>query len=188
MRRLVLAVALALAPLASATTIVRLAFDELAHASQVIVHGTVTRVEVVAVGGDERRLRTQVDIAVAETLAGAPRQLLRLDLVGGRRGKWALTIPGMPSFTPGEEVVLFLEDLGPRPPSTAPRYALTGLGQAKFTVTTSGGVRRVTRSLGGAHLVSRPGSPDVHRSETPEAPETLDELLGAVRALKGGHQ
>ena len=60
-----------------------------------------------------------------------------------------MKIPGMPSFTAGEEVVVFLE-------KTQKNWALTGLSQGKFSVTTDTlGNKTVTRSLDGIHMMAR---------------------------------
>ena len=132
---------------ATATTVLKLSLEKMALSSDLIVHGSVTRVEVVAVNGNERHLRTDVTIAVRDMIKGdRGTKELTLKLIGGKRGKWAMQIPGMPSFTQGEEVVLFLE-------KTDVSYALTGLGQGKFSVQTKDGKKMVRRNLSGMHFM-----------------------------------
>ncbi len=153
MRRLLLplsslVLALCFAQAATATTVLRVPLDEMARKSTLVLHGTIRSSTVVAIADNPRHLRTDVVVDVVEVLKG-PRstRTLTLELPGGQRGAWAMRIPGMPSFREGEEVVLFLE-------KTASNWALTGLGQGKFTVeSTAEGTKRVRRHLDGLHFV-----------------------------------
>lgn len=132
---------------ATATTVIKLSLEKMALSSDVIAHGSVTRVEVVAVNGNQRHLRTDVTIQVRDMIKGdRGTKELTLKLIGGTRGKWAMRIPGMPSFKQGEEVVLFLE-------KTSVSYALTGLAQGKFSVQIRGSKKMVRRNLSGMHFM-----------------------------------
>jgi hypothetical protein len=134
---------------ASATTVIPLTLDRMAGSSDVIVHGEVLRSQVIAVAKNERHLQTVVTVRVDRLLKGPKgTRELTLRLPGGKLGKWAMQIPGMPSFKAGEEVVLFLE-------KTRVSWALTGLSQGKFTVyrDPKDGTKRVRRLLGGVHFV-----------------------------------
>ncbi len=179
-RVLLFTATLALALSASATTVVRVSLQKMTLTSDLIVRGTVTRSEVVAVGGNERHLRTDVTIAIERVLKGdKARKILELQMPGGRLGKWAMDIPGMPRFTKGEEVVLFLE-------KTPKRWALTGLGQGKFTVrTVADGRRLVRRELGGVHFVGfDPKGRFVPVAQPQDKPQqTVEALLAEVRHI-----
>ena len=164
--------------LCGATTVMRVPLKKLAATSNVIVHGLVTEVRVVAVNGNERHLRTHVTVQVRTVVKGRDASpVMHLDLPGGQLGKWAMRIPGMPGFHVGEEVVLFLE-------KTARNWALTGLGQGKFSVDTSpDGVKTVRRRLEGMHFV---GYDARGRFRAVGAPPSrtgvrLDALLSEVR-------
>lgn len=166
--------------LAAGTTVVKIDLATMTHASHVIVHGEVVSVTPVAVGGNERHIRTDVVIRVLDLLKG-PRGLrtLTLQLPGGKLGAWAMQIPGMPGFIAGEEVVLFLEN-------TRANYALTGLSQGKFSVRTDpDGVKRVKRHLDGIHFVAwdKKGrfGPAVFPREDPS--QTLKGLIAEVRTV-----
>ena len=136
------------APSSEATTVIRLSLHKMTLSSDLIVHGSVTSSRVVAVDGNARHLRTDVLVTVDRVLKGDKSQkVLKLEMPGGRLGKWAMDIPGMPRFKAGEEVVLFLE-------KTPKRWALTGLGQGKFAVRSAPDGRRVVRrQLDGVHYV-----------------------------------
>ncbi len=191
------AVALAafMSPPAFATTVIEIDLDKMTSSSDVVVHGRVRDAHVEAVAGNERHLRTVVEIDVVELLKGErTRTSVRLELPGGRLGKWAMHIPGMPTFTTGEELVLFLEAL----PATSTRpdgFAITGLSQGKFVVTSNeASVKQVKRNLDGLHFYQKPGAErlieksgptPVHSHAAPKAamPQTLAGLLGEVRTL-----
>ena len=177
--------ALAIVPSSRATTVLPISLATMTRASDLIVHGTVTGSRVEAVNGNERHLRTIVDVSVTELLRGAPgTRTVQLQLMGGRLGKWAMEIPGMPTFSAGEEVVLFLE-------KTSVNWALTGLAQGKFTVFAGeGGKKMVRRKLDGLHFVAltEKKSPDTAAVPLIGQPDggrvqALDALLAEVRAL-----
>lgn len=191
----VVALAAFTSPAARATTVIEIDLDQMTTSSDVIVHGRVRDAHVEAVAGNERHLRTVVEIDVIELLKGErTRKSVRLELPGGRLGKWAMHIPGMPTFQTGEELVLFLEAL----PATATRpegFAITGLSQGKFAVTVGdGGVKQVKRNLDGLHFYQKPGAERLieksgpsraHAHAAPKAamPQTLAGLLGEVRTI-----
>ena len=179
MLRWLLPVLSLLPALAGATTVVRIDLQTMTHASHVIVHGEVVSVTPVAVNGNERNIRTDIVVRVQDLLKG-PRGLktLTLQLPGGKLGGWAMQIPGMPGFTAGEEVVLFLE-------KTKANYAIAGLSQGKFSIRNDpDGVKRVRRQLDGVHFVGWDATgkfgPVVHPKDDPS--QTLKALLGEVRA------
>ena len=77
--------------------------------SDVILRGRVTRV---AVARDERvgSPYTYVSLDVADVLKGSiPGHQVTLKQLGGRLGSTELQIAGQPSFTVGEDVMVFLE-------------------------------------------------------------------------------
>lgn len=133
---------------ASGTTVLRVSLEKMSSTSDVILHGDVVSSRAVAVDGNARHIRTEVVIRVRQLLKGpAGTKEITLNLPGGRLGDYAMQIPGMPGFSAGEEVVLFLE-------KTSTSWALTGLGQGKFTVIAGPqGERLVRRQLRGVHFV-----------------------------------
>ncbi|MBT9557282.1 MAG: hypothetical protein IV100_14680 [Myxococcales bacterium] len=182
-------------PAALATTVIEIDLDQMTSSSDLVLHGRVRDSRVESVAGNERHLRTVVEIDVIEMLKGErTRKSVRLELPGGRLGKWAMLIPGMPTFTTGEELVLFLESL-PKTQTRPEGFAITGLSQGKFAVTVGeGGVQQVRRNLDGLNFYRKPGADPLvekngpvraHAHPAPMAamPQTLLGLLGEVRTL-----
>jgi hypothetical protein len=182
-------------PAALATTVIEIDLDQMTTSSDLVLHGRVRDARVETVAGNERHLRTVVEIDVIEMLKGErTRTSVRLELPGGRLGKWAMLIPGMPTFVTGEELVLFLEAL-PKTEARPEGFAITGLSQGKFAVTVGeGGVKQVKRNLDGLHFYQKPGAERLveksgpgraHAHHAPKAamPQTLLGLLGEVRTL-----
>lgn len=112
---------------AAATTMLRIDLPELAQSSDTVVHGTVRRVES-RWSGDRRRIVTDVEIEVTESLKGQPGSTVLLVQPGGKMGDIGQTVHGTASFTPGEEVVVFLERRGPA------AFRVQGMSQGKYQV------------------------------------------------------
>ena len=112
---------------ASATTMLRADLPELAQSSDAIVHGTVRRVES-RWSGDGRRIVTDVEIQVTEALKGQPGSSVLVTQPGGQVGDIGQVVSGLASFSPGEEVVVFLVRHG------AQAFRVTGMAQGKYQV------------------------------------------------------
>lgn len=176
-----LAVGLAPAP-AHATTVIRVTVEQMTRTSALVLHGDVVSSTPVAVNGNPRHIRTDVVVRVREVVKGQRGlKTLTLHLPGGKLGQWAMHVPGVPGFTAGEEVVLFLE-------KTSDGHAICGLAQGKFHVETGkDGVKRVRRRLDGVHFVAWDGEGRLGPAEHPQDPpeRTLATLLAEVRAHVG---
>lgn len=174
----VVAIVIAAAASASATTVRRASVAELANASDVVVHGVVQYVDDRSGTSRQGPFLTAVEIELLEVIKGLdPKtETLRLVLPGGRAYDRTALVPGMPRLTPGDEVVLLLE-------KTTLSFIFTGLGQGVFRVRRGGEVPVVSRSFGGMHLV---GPPTHDLGFEP----TLDGLLSFLRASadEGGAQ
>ena len=112
---------------ASATTMLRADLPELAQTSDAIVHGTVRRVES-RWSGDGRRIITDVEIQVTEALKGQAGGTVLVTQPGGRVGDIGQRVSGLAAFTPGEEVVVFLERRGKQ------AFRVSGMVQGKYQV------------------------------------------------------
>jgi hypothetical protein len=112
---------------ASATTMLRADLPELAQTSDAIVHGTVRRVES-RWSGDGRRIITDVEIQVTEALKGQAGGTVLVTQPGGRVGDIGQRVSGLATFTPGEEVVVFLERRGKQ------AFRVSGMVQGKYQV------------------------------------------------------
>jgi hypothetical protein len=138
--RALLPVVLLLCLPASATTMLRADLPELAQSADAIVHGTVRRMES-RWSGDGRKIVTDVEIQVTETLKGQAGGTVLVTQPGGRVGDIGQKVSGLASFSPGEEVVLFLERRGPR------AFRVAGMAQGKY---------KVQRSEGGTRALAVP--------------------------------
>lgn len=180
------ALGLLCAQVAGATALVREDVAHLSETSDVIVRGTVRRVES-RWTSDHRRIVTDVELQVAESLKGAPGQTLVVMQPGGVVGDIGQKVSGLASFAQGEEVVVFLQQRG------TDRFIVSGMAQGKFRVERSSdgtSAFAVPDSLGDAVVVdAKSGQPTAER--TPIL--ALEELRRTVRAAlapsrKGGAQ
>lgn len=121
---LLLIASLIVATSVAATTVVKLDFDKLVSASDVIVVGHVKSVDGVLQNG---RVFTHIDVSIEETLKGDVTGELKIVHIGGRTEKLITRVHGMPDFRKGETALLFLEQ-----PKGVNHYVVTGLAQGKM--------------------------------------------------------
>lgn len=101
-----LALALAGSPAASATTLMRMSLSQLSHAATLVVRA---RCIGHSTGWDAGEIWTFTSFAVEEAWRGSASSRISVRLLGGRVGNITSTVSGVPRFSAGEEVVLFLE-------------------------------------------------------------------------------
>ena len=91
---------------ASGTTLMRMSLAQISQTAQVIVRarciGNSTR-------WDAGEIWTFTSFDIEETWSGSAPAQISVRLLGGRVGNLTSTVSGVPRFSPGEEVVLFLE-------------------------------------------------------------------------------
>lgn len=130
---------------------------QLTRRADLIVHGVVTNSRTAWVG---RVIYTLYDVAVQETLKGAPRNTVVVAVAGGARGNVRLRVPGAPDLQNGEQLVLFT----------------TALQGTTFTpIGTFDGIVQVRQGTGGRGATVAPRG----------RPESLDAFLQDVRAQGG---
>jgi hypothetical protein len=170
--RALLSVGLLFGLSAGATTLLRTDVAELSYASDAVVHGTVRRVES-RWSGDRRRIVTDVEIEVTESLKGQAGGRVVVTQPGGKVGDIGQMVHGLASFTPGEEVVVFLEQRG------KDAFRVSGMAQGKFQVKREGKTALAVPEPTGDSLLLDP----VTRQPTTSAMKTvsLAELKAAVR-------
>lgn len=163
---------------ASATSMLRVDLPELSRSADVIVHGTVRRLES-RWSGDGRRIVTDVELQVTEALKGDASGTLVITQPGGRVGDIGQRVSGLATFTPSEEVVVFLERQGDRD------FRVVGLAQGKYSVQRTPG----REGKGEAMAVPEATSETLLVDATTHAPTTssrrtlpLAELKTAIRA------
>ncbi|RKH20000.1 hypothetical protein D7Y13_30410 [Corallococcus praedator] len=179
-RTLVLAALLGGLP-AGATTMLRADLPQMAQASDAVVQGVVRRVQS-RWSGDNRRIVTDVEIEVTESLKGTPAGTVLVTQPGGRVGDIGQVVSGLATFSEGEEVVVFLEKKG------ASAFQLAGMAQGKYQVQRSGSEPRamaVPASTGDAVLID----PQTRQETVSNAkPVTLAQLKSSIRAALQAQQ
>ncbi len=137
---------------ADATRIRALDLDAMVAQAQVVVRG---RVLSQGPTWDVQRQRVYTDsvVLVDEVLKGAvPTLAVEVRQLGGTLGNIRQEVAGTGQLRLGQTVLLFLNTDGRL-------YYVVGMAQGRYVVEHHGGVERVTRDLGGAVLVGRPGAP-----------------------------
>lgn len=95
---------------ARCTTLQRLTLEELAAAAPAIARARCLSSEV---RWDSGRIWTFTVVEVIEPLKGSLPQRITLRLLGGKVGGLVSKVEGVPRFSPGEEVILFLQSAHP---------------------------------------------------------------------------
>jgi hypothetical protein len=166
---------LLLCPPASATSMLKVDLPELASSAEVIVHGTVRRMES-RWSADGRLIVTDVEIQVTESLKGQAGSTLLVTQPGGSVGDIGQKVSGLASFSPNEEVVVFLERRGAR------SFQVTAMAQGKYKVQRSEGQTRamaVPESTSELHLVDATTHAPI---ESSRQALPLAELKASIRA------
>jgi len=122
------AAALAAAAPALAALSVPASVEELARGSDAVVRGRVMSLASHP-SADGRRISTSVEVEATSVWRGTVPARVTVVVPGGTAGRVAQRVAGAPQFTVGEEVVVFLGQMG-----KAQAYRVTGLAQGKFAV------------------------------------------------------
>jgi hypothetical protein len=142
-------------PATDTTLTVALSLQDMVSQSDVIAIGNCIDTKSVWV---DRSLVTLATISVSESLKGSGASTVTVELPGGvdanRKIPIAMTYPGAPNVTPGENVVLFLTATG----EVGGTYNVTGFSQGKFSIVTDeDGEQMVSRNLTKTALKSNNG-------------------------------
>ena len=167
--------------LVSATTVQRFGIDQLtANAARIFVGRCTAATPELAHG----QIYTRFEFKVEDVLKGTPSGEIEVSLAGGVLQGVEYRIVGMPTFHPGERVVLFLTEKG-----ASGNAWPVGLGQGKFAIDAGLTDRsaRVRQSLSsGVNLLSLE-SDVAAKSVTGALGESgsmeLSEFLSLVRSL-----
>jgi hypothetical protein len=160
------------------TLAVALSLPEMVNQSDVIAIGNVVETRSVWV---DRTLVTMASVAVSETLKGAGSSNLTVVLPGGidvnRKFPVAVSYPGAPRLTPGEDVFLFLSSN----PDFSGSYTVAGFSQGKFSIVNDAdGEQVVSRDLSKMQLQGNSG---LHRGLKNAVPlaSFKDQVRGYLR-------
>jgi hypothetical protein len=159
--------------LASATQVQYQSVEMMGVSAQRIVHGTVAGVR--AYWNESRtRILTETTIDISEDYKGAGPARVQVLQYGGVVDDVRMTVAGALSWTPGEEVVLFLEE------SLPGRHRVSGFSQGKYSVQRDPvtGERFVRQAGLGATELS--GAPLAELQSRMPLGELLDRALPAI--------
>ncbi|HYT53920.1 MAG TPA: hypothetical protein VEQ38_04335 [Verrucomicrobiae bacterium] len=117
-----------------ATTLQELSFDRLIGEADLIIKGRVEELKTRQVS-DRRSMTTIVTVSIERQFKGPKVSSVTIEQPGGSLGDVTLGVPGLPEFTYGEDVILFLK----RPRGGA--FNIVGGKQGKFTAKTQPGSR-----------------------------------------------
>lgn len=163
---------LALAPLAPASTVLRMGPDELTDRAQVIIHATCIQ--------KQPRLRadgavvTDYRFTVHAFLKGGTARSFAYTAYGGILGDRGTAVAGSPTFEEGEEVLLFLDSENKQGCRTA-----IGLAQGKYSIRLVEGTKLAFRDLEGLRLLD-PKSGEAKEAQ-PEQGVEFETLLARVK-------
>lgn len=118
---------------------------ELTRGSDLVVRGKVASREVQS-SPDGGRLFTIVTLEVADSWKGAAPATVRIQVPGGEKGGIGQVVHGAPGFADGEEVVVFLRQVGPVR-KDAPLTRVVSLAQGKFDVVRQGEQPMIVQDL-----------------------------------------
>lgn len=161
-------------PIPDTSLAVALSVQDLVNQSDVIAIGNCVETKTIWV---DRSLVTLATVSVSENLKGTEGSTITVALPGGvdanRKIPVAMSYPGAPQITPGENVFLFLTATG----EVAGSYTVAGFSQGKFSIITDeDGQQVVSRDLRQTSLKTNNG---VHRGQSSTIP--LDRLKDEVR-------
>jgi hypothetical protein len=152
---------------AAAATFAATSVEEVARTSDAVVRGRVAGTAARAT--KDGRIVTEVEIAVGEAWKGAPEPTVRVVVPGGRLPGVAMRVDAAPTFSEGEDVVVFLSRGGRA-------WYVNGLALGKFRV--AGGEARPASA--GAAVLPRA----LAAGERRVGPMPLAELERRVRAAR----
>lgn len=160
------------------TLALALSLEDMVNQSDVIAIGNVLETRSIWV---DRNLVTLATVAVSESLKGAPGETLTVVLPGGvdanRKIPVAMTYPGAPRLTPGENAFLFLTSDS----EVGGGYNVTGFAQGKFSIVNDeDGEPMVSRDL---RQMSLQGNNGVRRGQSNMTPlkSMKDQVKGYLK-------
>lgn len=119
-------ICLAVASLVEASTVQKLSFDRLIGDADFIVRGRVEELKIQP-AADRRSITTIVTVSIERQFKGPKVSSVTIEQPGGSMGDIAQGVPGLPEFSSGEDVVLFLKR------QLRGTFKIVGGKQGKFT-------------------------------------------------------
>jgi hypothetical protein len=115
-----------------ATTLQKLSFDRLIGEADLIIKGRVEELKT-RQASDRRSITTIVTVSIERQYKGAKVSSVTIEQPGGSVGDIAQGVPGLPEFSSGEDVILFLKR------QREGAFNIVGGKQGKFTAKTQPG-------------------------------------------------
>jgi hypothetical protein len=122
-------ICLAGASFVEATTVQKLSFDRLIAEADLIVRGRVEELKSQQ-APDRRSVTTVITVSIERQFKGPEVSAVTIEQPGGSMGDIAQGVPGLPEFSSGEDVVLFLKR------QRGGTFKIVGGKQGKFTAKT----------------------------------------------------
>ncbi len=161
----------------------RQTIEEMTRSATVVVRGRV-RQQQASWDADHRRIDTYTEVQVTEGYKGTALSTVLVRQPGGVVGRIGQSASGAAAFTPGEEVILFLEPARDDPALFLP-LALAA-GKVQIDAKALGGPRAVRRLSGLAFYDPGVRAPDALRPLDVEDLGPLEAFVQRVRAAARG--
>jgi len=163
-----------MAPLAWATQVLYRSPQQLGTESSLVVRGEVTSVRSYW-NESHTKILTETSISVGDTYKGASGGTINVVQLGGVVGHVRVNVHGSLSWSPGEEVLLFLE------PFAGNAWQVSGFFQGKYNIVRDENGRAFVKNVpsGDSEIVGAPGAEGQLRRSGPVAlDEFVDQALG----------
>jgi hypothetical protein len=118
-----------------ATTLQKLSFDRLIEEADLIIKGRVEELKTRQVS-DRRSMTTIVTVSIERQFKGPKMSLVSIEQPGGSAGDIVQSVSGLPEFSSGEDVILFLKR------QRGGAFNIVGGKQGKFTAKTQPGSKQ----------------------------------------------
>jgi hypothetical protein len=125
-RLIIFFICLAPAGFVEASTVQKLSFDRLIGEADLIVRGRVEELKSQQ-ATDRRSMTTVITVSIERQFKGPKVSSVTIEQPGGSMGEIAQSVPGLPEFSSGEDVVLFLKR------QRGGTFKIVGGKQGKFT-------------------------------------------------------
>jgi len=157
-----------MAGMATASTVIRMALPQLVQQADSIIQGRVDHTEV---KWEQNLAVTYIYVTVEDPMKGARRSTVVIRQLGGNIGAMHVEVSGMPKFSTGEEVILFLQA------RRDGNFQVLGMNQGKYQITDDYAVSNVS----GINVYN----PTTGRIETPAFVEKapVEALKSKIREL-----
>jgi hypothetical protein len=160
---------------APATTVLKMSIEKMSLEAVAVIVGEVTDTKS-AWTPDQTTIYTTVTIKVTKCVAGECADTVRIKQRGGTVGETTLYIPGMPKFSQGQKVLLFLDHSYEGEPG---HHSVIGMCQGMFVVEKKKGGEMMAVQQGGAALAG-PDKGGVIRILGQEEQKTIVMPLGKL--------